>query len=630
MSSIEAAKRSKGETPNIEVCLDRISDIEMLQQQVDDFVYRSPMSENTPWVDKIVVVPPEKAVAITQKLQSVPPYNLPGTQVPPSKIFVIYNEEVLAESTAFIGNHLSFLNAMDGLGVPEGSKIKNKYEGVKANRVDIAAIEGEIEGLKAEAKLDSTPSRRKSTIASQIERLEVNLESLLSRNETVETALFTEIDALKARGMVGPEAQSIAQNLFYVAQHLARMEGESLVTTQVVSIQLLRAMPQLPQELQTMAQRAIGDVLVELGQPVAAAQNASISVQLQDGGLSVSVSGLQTVDPMVVQQKLTAKLTGIKDRVMSAPAAASTGASIAKFEFKFFSEMANALGASSGNTFSSALTFAVPAAIPGSASGGFSVGAGTQPQPAAGGYGTTPQPGAGGYGTQPQPGAGGYGTQPQPGAGGYGTQPQPGAGGFGTQPQPGAGTQPGASGTGGFGTQPQPQPGAGTTPPPPPPPTTPPPVAPPAADKCPDSVCAGKITNTGIGQVTLGMKGVQAAQVIGKRIAPKVDADHKKPTANVNGIYVSFCNGSVCRMEATVAPPTTPEGLGVGSKLQKVAKAYGQSRCKPIDSKRFGVEFERFPGVFWISDRLDCEGIEDLDFWDRPCKGNVTAIIVTK
>lgn len=131
-------------------------------------------------------------------------------------------------------------------------------------------------------------------------------------------------------------------------------------------------------------------------------------------------------------------------------------------------------------------------------------------------------------------------------------------------------------------------------------------------------------------QIKLGMKGMQAARMIGKRIAPKTDADHKKPTDNIDGVLISFCNGTVCRMEVTVNPPVTPEGLGVGTKFAKVAKAYGQSRCKPIDSKRFAVEFQRLPGVFWISDKLDCEGIEDLDFWDRPCKGSVTNIIVTK
>ena len=87
---------------------------------------------------------PDRAAAIIQEIQSHPPYNLPGTQVPPSKVFMVYNEEVLAESTAYIGNHLNFLAALEGLGVPEGSKIKNKYEGVKANQTDMAVSAGKM------------------------------------------------------------------------------------------------------------------------------------------------------------------------------------------------------------------------------------------------------------------------------------------------------------------------------------------------------------------------------------------------------------------------------------------------------------------------------------------------------
>ena len=125
------------------------------------------------------------------------------------------------------------------------------------------------------------------------------------------------------------------------------------------------------------------------------------------------------------------------------------------------------------------------------------------------------------------------------------------------------------------------------------------------------------------------MSGQQAASLIARRIAPKVDADHKKPTENIDGIFISFCKGKVCRMEATVNPPATAKKLGVGSKLATVAKKYGQSKCSPIDSKRFAIEFEKLKGVFWISDKLDCENIEDLDYWSRPCKGKVTNVIIT-
>ena len=89
-----------------------------------------------------------------------------------------------------------------------------------------------------------------------------------------------------------------------------------------------------------------------------------------------------------------------------------------------------------------------------------------------------------------------------------------------------------------------------------------------------------------------------------------------------------MCSGKVCRLEAKVNPPTTPEGIGVGVTLADVAKTYGNSRCLDMGATRFAVEFERLPGVFFISDQLDCEGIEDLQYWERPPWGQVTNVIV--
>ena len=300
-TTVKAAKRAKDEQPSIEVSLDRIEDLKLLQQQLDDFIIRSPLSANAPWVAMIQQVPPEKAAAIISQVQSRAPYDLPGTSIPPSKVLVIYNEEVIIESTSFIGDYLNFMTALEGLGFPEGSKIRNKYEGVKANRTEIANLEGEIEGLEAEADLDSTPNRRKSMIASQIERIETNIEALEERNKTAQDALFGELDSLKSHGMVGADLQPLASSLFFVAQHVALMEDEAMITSKLVGIQLLRSIPNLPQELQGMAKRLMGSVMAELGQQSAAAQNANIDIKIQDGSLMISVSGLERVDPGAVQ-----------------------------------------------------------------------------------------------------------------------------------------------------------------------------------------------------------------------------------------------------------------------------------------------------------------------------------------
>ncbi|MFO8070468.1 MAG: hypothetical protein R6V85_01220 [Polyangia bacterium] len=602
-ATVEAAKRAKAEQPSIEVCLDRLDDVQAIQGQVDDFLFRSPLSANAPWAAKTKAIPPQEAMSITQEVRTRRPYDKPGRQVPPIKVFRLYNEKVLGEAAGFTGNYMNFVSALDSL-APEGSKIKNKYEEVKANHNSIAEIEGKIEGLEAEADLESTPDRRKGMISSQIESLEKQLEELKLRNESAETALFDEVEALEARGMLGSDKQPLAQTLFYIAQHISKMENEALITTRLVGIQLVRAIPDLPAQLQQIGKRLIADVATELGAQAGAVQNANIQVSMEGGMLRVSVSGLQQLDPRVVQQNLTARLVSIKDQVMNAPTTAAIGASIAQFDHKFFTGLAEALAANSGNTFSGELSFSIPSAD-GAASGGFGGGgtsAPSQPQP---GWGEQPgmpaQPGAP---SQPQPGWGeqpgmpaqpGAPSQPQPDTSG-----QPGGGQPGMPAQPGAPSQPPAAEA-----APQPQPSI-----------------------CPAALCGGVIDASGMGRIEIGMPGQTAAREIGQRIAPKVDATHPYPTANVAGILVSFCNDKVCRLEATVNPPATAKGLGVGSPLDRVARKYGNSMCTPIGAQRFALEFENLEGVYWIGDKFDCEGIEDIEYMSRQYVGDVESVVV--
>ena len=71
---------------------------------------------------------------------------------------------------------------------------------------------------------------------------------------------------------------------------------------------------------------------------------------------------------------------------------------------------------------------------------------------------------------------------------------------------------------------------------------------------------------------------------------------------------------------------TVPSSLS--SSTQSSASQAADSKCAPTDAKRYGVEFEKLPGVFWISDKLDCEGIEDIDYWDRPLPGSITLVVI--
>jgi hypothetical protein len=630
-----AAVRAKDEAPSVEVCLDRLEDIRILEMQLDDFVFRTPVGPGAPWVERIKAIPADRAAAIGLEARSRPPYDLPGSSVSASKVYVLYNEQVLAEAAAYAGQHMSFMDGLAALGVPEAGKIRNKYDGVKANQIDIAGTKGTIEGLEAELELDDTPERKKQAIPGQLEALEQQLEALEERNRTAEEALYAEVEAMKARGPVAPDAQPLAAALFYVAQHAARMEEETMVTSRLAMIQIGRAMPNLPQELQSMATRILGSVVQELGQNADAARSAQLSVSLAGGQLAISVSGLAKVDPGAVQQSLMRRLTIIRDQVTAAPTTAAKNGAMAEFEHAFFKSLAEALGVLSGNVYTPAAELPLPgvsAAAPPPAGGFGAPPAGGAPA-AAGGYGA-PAPAGGGFGTPPA--SGGYGA-PAPAGGGFGTPPAsggygapaPAGGGFGTPPASGGYGAPASAG-GGFGTPPA----GGAVPPPPAGGIVPPSAAggavppPPASNQCPAALCGGKITGNGIGPVALktAMAGIGTA--LGRTLAPKTDATHAQPTENVNGISLTFCQDRLCRIEVTVNPPATAEGFGVGSKFSLLAKKYGQSKCVPIDAKRFGVEFEKLPGVFWISDKLNCEGIEDIDFWDRPLPGSVTLVVI--
>ena len=635
-----ATARAKDEQPSVEVCLDRLEDVRVLSLQLDDFALRTPVGPGAPWVERIKAIPADRAMAIGAEAQTHAPYDLPGSRVSASKIYVMYNEQILAEAAAYTGPYMSFMDGLAALGVPEAGKIKNKYDGVKANHMDIAETEGTIEGLEAEADLDTTPSRRKNAIAGQVEGLKKQLESLEERNATAEEALYAEITAMKARGPVGPDMQPLAATLFFVSQHAARMEEETMVTSRLAMIQLARALPALPQELQSMASRLMTSVMEELGQAADAARGAQINVSLDGGTLAINVSGLGKVDPGAVQQSLMRRLTIVRDQVTGAPTTAAKSGAMARFEHDFFMALAEALGALSGNVYTAAADLPLPgvkagtgpglgAAPSGPGAGGGSWGA----PPPTGGYGAPPTggttPPTGGYGAPP---TGGYGAPPTggtvpPPTGGYGAPPTGGYGAppiGGTVPPPTGGTVPPPTG----GTVPPP---TGGTVPPPTGGTVPPPTGgtvPPPPTQCPASLCGGRISSNGVGQIALKMPGRDAAKALARRIAPKTDASHPEPTENVNGVMISFCKDLVCRIEVTVNPPATAEGFGVGSKFSQLAKKYGQSKCAPIDAKRFGVEFEKMPGVFWISDKLDCEGIEDIDFWDRPLPGTVKNVVV--
>jgi len=142
------------------------------------------------------------------------------------------------------------------------------------------------------------------------------------------------------------------------------------------------------------------------------------------------------------------------------------------------------------------------------------------------------------------------------------------------------------------------------------------------------NLCGGPIDANGVGLIKLDMPGIQVAKTLGERITPVTSQENPIPTADISGVLISFCADKVCRIEARVQPPATTHGFGAGSDLARVAKRLGNSMCKPIDRRRYALEFQKLPGVYWLADRFDCEGVEDIDYIKRNPKGRVTSVIV--
>jgi hypothetical protein len=566
-----AQARAQGERPSVEVALDRLEDVRVLGQQLDDLTTRTPVGAGAPWAARLDAIPADRAMALGEQARNRAPYDLVGTRVSLGKIYVLYNDEVLAAAAEYTGDLASVMDAVSELGVGGANKIKAKYEAVRTNRSEMAEIEGTIEGLEAEADRATTPDRRRNVIATQIASSKQKLAQLAESNAPSEKALFMEIAALRAHGPLNGETRPLAASLFSVAQHAARMEEEAQVTTQLAVLELDRAAPTMEQELQSMGERLVVSAARELGLSEGATRSARITVYA-DGGIysSVAVSGLSPADTGPVQQSLMRRFDIIKDQIAAARATAATGDAMSRFEHDFFRALAEALGALSGLAYTPAPALPLPE---------IRAFAGGPAAPAPTGW-ETPAPAA-------------------PSA---------------PSPQPSAAPLP----------APQPAPTAPGVPVPPPPPGP----EPQPSLECPPALCGGVISSNGVGKIALKMSGRDAATAIERRLAPKKDATHAQPSQNIGGVVLTFCGDQVCRVEVTVNPPVTAEGVGVDTKLSLLAKKYGQSKCQPVDAARFGIEFERLPGVFWISDKLDCEGIEDLDFWDRPLQGTVTTVIV--
>ena len=155
-----AEARAADERPSVEVALDRLEDVRVLGQQLDDLASRTPIGPGAPWAARLDAIPIDRAAALVEQARSRAPYDLVGTRVATSKIYVLYNDEVLSSAAEYTSDQASLMDAIGTLGAGGSGKIMNKYEAVKTGRAEMAEIEGTIAGLEAEAKRDS---RRRCT-----------------------------------------------------------------------------------------------------------------------------------------------------------------------------------------------------------------------------------------------------------------------------------------------------------------------------------------------------------------------------------------------------------------------------------------------------------------------------------
>jgi hypothetical protein len=361
MSSIKAMQTSYNEQASVEVCLDRLEDIDEGLKQVDTILLETPFDADSKWVDELVDLDQGKADAYRTPLKQSGAYSLPGREVAPLKVFRLHNEKILgALEPSTKAKHPSVMAALASISGEQGTLTVEKYDVVKGLNANIAALKERQATLELEADADGTAEPRKVEIAAEIEAIDTEIEGIDLKVEPAEQELFAAIEGLGASKLEAADLNT-AMALFKVIGHVARMELEAVTSAATVVIQAPMAIPGLPGELQNLAMRWLDEMVKELG---ATAKDVSLDIKyptdvanMSADQMGIEITGLDGVDVDSLQDRLLGRVFKFYDQAVGSPGRAVSIAGRAEFQAKFLVALSEAVANLAGATFEEAPGF---------------------------------------------------------------------------------------------------------------------------------------------------------------------------------------------------------------------------------------------------------------------------------
>ena len=355
---------TSNEQASIEVCLDRIGDIDASLTQVNALLFETPISSDAASIKALTEVPPERIKSYTDAIKKEGAYSLPNRQVPNLKIYVLHNKEAIpAAKNISNAKYKSLMVGVADLGGEKGVMVTDQYVEVKKINDKIAELEGQVGLLESEADEDATDEARKEAIKREIETIEASITTAEAEVDPAETALFKSIADL-GTGTVDSKKLDDAKNIYKVLEHAALMEVESLVMSIVVGIQTVQALPNLPGELQGLAMRWVQETINDVTGSAKEAINVTPKLDIGAEGVSIGFEGLDPdkFDVDKITDRMIGRVTKFYDDAVNAPGRISSISSKVTFQVEFLAALTQSFANLAGTTFSETPKFAVEAA----------------------------------------------------------------------------------------------------------------------------------------------------------------------------------------------------------------------------------------------------------------------------
>ena len=360
MQQMKALRASASETASIQVCLDRIEDIDVGLQQVDRLLFKTPLQADSEWVKALGTLDQPTVVTLTQTAKTAEPYDVPGRNVPLLKVLRLHTASVL-DAHPKKAKFASLAAALADLAGPAGTEIVKSYGALDRLHVQVGALKGGIAALKAEADKDTTTEARKAAIPAAIETLQKSIDTAELEIGPAEEKLLASVNAL-GQLKPPPEKLPLAQAVMAVTQRAASIEIESGLLAARVSIQTVTSLPHVPGELQVLAQRWLNEAVQDaVGQAKSAvAFKPKIEIGLQ--GISLGIEGGDTskLDLGGVKDRLKAKVVKFYDQATGAPGAISSISEKVGFQARFLTALGTSMATMTGAEFMDSLPLSVP------------------------------------------------------------------------------------------------------------------------------------------------------------------------------------------------------------------------------------------------------------------------------